>query len=84
METNNTQINQLSQIVDLKNSNVELLDQVRNLANALQNLQLALENLRCQVEKQQLKRLQIEFQNEVKSRNLEADFRDTLARLELD
>ncbi|MGB3204137.1 MAG: hypothetical protein WBB28_04050 [Crinalium sp.] len=84
METNNTEINQLSQIVDLKNSNLELLGQVSQLAHAIKNLQLALENLHCQIEKQQLNILQIEFQKEVKLRNLDADFRETLAELDLD
>ena len=84
MEINDAQVNNFIQLVNLRKSNLELLEGVRKLADAIEKLQLALQNFQNEVEEQQLKQLQIDFQNEVKSRNLEADFKETLARLDLD
>jgi transposase-like protein len=84
MEINDAQVNNFIQLVNLRKSNLELLEGVRKLADAIEKLQLALQNFQDEVEEQQLKQLQIDFQNEVKSRNLEADFQETLARLDLD
>lgn len=84
MEINDAQVDNFIKIVNLRNSNRELLEEVRKLATAIEKLQLALQNFQYQVEKEQLKQLQIDFQHEVKSRNLEADFKETLARLDLD
>ena len=84
MEINDAQVNNFIQLVNLRKSNLELLEGVRKLADAIEKLQLALQNFQDEVAKQQLKQLQIDFQNEVKSRNLEADFKETLARLDLD
>lgn len=84
MEINDAQVNNFIQLVNLKKSNLELLEGVRKLADAIEKLQLALQNFQNQVEEQHLKQLQIEFHNEVKQRNLEADFKETLARLDLD
>lgn len=84
MEINDAQVNNFIQLVNLRKSNLELLEGVRKLADAIEKLQLALQNFQDEVEEQQLKQLQIDFQNEVKSRNLEADFKETLARLDLD
>lgn len=84
MEISNTQVNNFVQLVNLRKSNLELLEGVRKLADAIEKLQLALHNFQDEIEKEQLKQLQIEFQHEVKSRDLEADFKETLARLDLD
>ncbi len=84
MEINDAQVDNFIKIVNLRKSNRELLEEARKLATAIEKLQLALQNFQYQVEKEQLKQLQIDFQHEVKSRNLEADFKETLARLDLD
>ncbi len=84
MEVNNTEVDNFIQLVNLRKSNHELLEEVRKLATAIEKLQLALEYFQYQVEQEQLKQMQIDFQHEVKSRNLEADFKETLARLDLD
>ena len=83
MEINDAQVNNFIQLVNLRKSNLELLEGVRKLADAIEKLQLALQNFQNEVEEQQLKQLQVDFQHEVKSRNLEADFKETLARLDL-
>ncbi|AFZ11246.1 hypothetical protein Cri9333_0254 [Crinalium epipsammum PCC 9333] len=84
MEVNNTEVDNFIQLVNLRKSNHDLLEEVRKLASAIEKLQLALEYFQYQVEQEQLKQMQIDFQHEVKSRNLEADFKETLARLDLD
>ncbi|HEY9690663.1 MAG TPA: hypothetical protein V6D15_00490 [Oculatellaceae cyanobacterium] len=84
MDINDTEVEDFIQLVNLRNSNLELLKEVSKLANAIEKLQIALKNFQHQVENQQLEQLQIEFQHEVKSRNLEKDFKETLARLDLD
>ena len=84
MDINDPEINNFIQLVNFKKSNLELLEQVSNLATAIEKLQLALKNLQFQIEEQQLKQLQEEFQEVVKARNLEAEFKETLARLDLD
>ena len=57
MEVNNTQVNNFIQLVNLRKSNSDLLEEVRKLATAIEKLQLALENFQYQVEKEQLKQL---------------------------
>ena len=84
MNFNDSQVNHLNELIQLRTSTLKLAAEMENLTNALESLKAAVKNFKGQVqEAAELNQLQAEFQEVVKLRQLEAEFREAVAKYNL-